>query len=199
MQDMTRIRDRTIARLQRFWRRDDGIMAAELVVVLPVFLFCTLGMYTYWDAFRSLNTLQKATYTVSDMIARTMQPVNGPYIEGLRDTLQYMVGDKLPVTMRVSSVTWSAARNRYEIKWSRSPSEALPRLTTATLQVLANQIPILSDGDTVIIVESNSRFRPIFARMELAGMLLEAQDFQQFIVTRPRFVPQVCLTGVECS
>ena len=113
--------------------------------------------------------------------------------------MQFLVGDNLPVSMRVSSVTWSQARNRYEIKWSRSPGNAMPRLTTATLQTLSQHIPILADGDTVIVVETNTQFRPAFARLNIAENFLEAQDFSQFVVTRPRFVPQVCLTGVVCS
>ncbi len=185
--------------IARFWRRNDGIMAAEVVLVLPIFIFCIVGMYTYWDAYRSLNSSQKASYTVSDMIARTMQPVNNAYLAGLRDTMQYMVGDNLPVSMRVTSVTWSAVRNRYEVKWSRSPNNALPVLTTTTLQPLVPNIPILADGDTIILMETTTRFRPAYARADMFSMYLDTQDFRQFIATRPRFVPQVCLTGVVCS
>ncbi len=196
---MKRFTDRIKSGLRSFWRRDDGLLVAEFVLAVPIFIFCTITMYSYWDAFRSLNTTQKASYTVSDMIARTMQPVSVGYLTGLRDTMQYMVGDNLPVKMRVSSVTWSAVRERYEIKWSRSPKNAMPVLTTATLQQLTDKIPILSDGDTVIVLETISQFRPVFARSDFFWLYLEPQDFRQFIVTRPRFVPQVCLTGVVCS
>lgn len=196
---MKRLADRITNRLKRFLRIESGIMAAEVVLVLPVFLFCTVGMYSYYDAFKSLNSSQKATFTVSDMIARTMQPVNMTFINGLQSTMQYLVGPQLPVKMRVSSVTWSALRNRYEVKWSRSPSFALPQLTTTTVQNYTQHIPLLADGDTVIIVETDTQFTPVFARMDRAFSYTEAQDFKQFVVTRPRFVPQVCLDGVVCE
>ena len=87
---MKRLTHRIASGLGRFLRREQGIMAAETVIMLPIFLLCTIGMYTYWDAFRALNSSQKATYTVSDMIARTMQPVDEPYLVGLRDTMQHL-------------------------------------------------------------------------------------------------------------
>lgn len=192
---MTRLTDRIKHGFKRFWRRDDGIMAAEAVIVLPLFLFCTITMYSYWDAYRSLNSSQKASYTVSDMITRTMKEVSPSYIDGLRNTMQYMVGNDLPVTMRVSSVAWSGVRNRFEVQWSRSPNNSLPRLTTTTLLPLIGSIPTMADGDTVIIVETNTRFRPAFARTNFFALYLDPQDFKQFIVTRPRFVPAVALTN----
>lgn len=186
------------SRLARFWRRQDGLMAAEFVLVLPLFMFCTISMYSYWDAFRSLNTVQKASYTVSDMIARTMLPVNDAYLLGLRNTMQYMVGPTLPVNMRISSVTFSALRNRYEIGWSRVPGGGRAVLTTATLQPLVRYIPTIEDGTSVIVLETTTRFKPLFARADLFGLFLDESDFQQFIVTPPRWLPKVCLTGVAC-
>ena len=49
------------------------------------------------------------------------------------------------------------------------------------------------DGDYVVIVESRVGYEPAFD----VGM--DAQTLAQFIVTRPRFVPKVCLSGVTCS
>lgn len=196
---MKPLTDRFLGWLGRFWRRDDGIMAAELILVLPIFMFCTITLYSYWDAFRALNASQKASYTVSDMIARTMQPVNTAYIDGLRSTMQYMIGDTMPVSMRVTSVTWSAVRNRYEVEWSHSPNGRLPPLNTTTLQPFAQHIPILMDGDSVIVMETNTQFRPAFARTNFFSLYLDPEDFRQFIVTRPRFVPHICMVGVACG
>lgn len=185
--------------LRRFFRREDGVMALEVILTLPVFIFCTMGMYTYWDAFRSLNTAQKATYTVSDMISRETRPISTTYMRGLHDVLQYMVGNNLPVEMRVTSITYSAVRNRYEVDWSRSPYNKMTPLTTTTLQSLVQHIPMLADGDSVVLVESNMRFTPAFQETPAFFMYLGNEVFQQFIVTRPRFVPRICLEGITCS
>lgn len=168
-------------------------MSAEVVLALPVFIWCIFGMYTYWDAFKSLNTTQKASFTISDLITREMQPVTDQYINGLHDVLQYMVSDKLPVMLRVTSVTFSGPRNRYEVDWSRSPNAEKPQLTTNSLQPLANKIPILADGDSIILVETWAEFTPFF------DLYLTEDEFEQFIVTKPRFVPRICLQGVACG
>ena len=185
--------------VRKFARREDGVMAIEVILTIPVFIFCTMGVYTYWDAFRSLNTSQKATYTISDMISRETRPISMAYLTGLHDLLQYMVGDELPVEMRVTSITFSGVRNQFEVVWSRSPNNEMPELTTESLQGLAQHIPMVADGDSVTLVESNMEFTPAFEESPAFFMYLGEEVFQQFIITRPRFVPRICLEGAACS
>lgn len=185
--------------VRNFTRREDGVMALEVILTIPVFIFCTMGVYTYWDAFRSLNTSQKATYTISDMISRETRPVSMTYLTGLHDLLQYMVGNELPVQMRVTSITYSGVREQFEVVWSRSPNNELPQLTTESLQGLAQHIPMLADGDSVTLVETNMQFTPAFEESPAFFMYLGEEVFQQFIITRPRFVPRICLEGVACG
>lgn len=196
---MATLSHRLKARLRRFVQRQEGVMAAELILVMPVFLFAIIGTYTYWDAFRALNSALKASYTVSDMIAREMRPVDDTYLLGLHDVMQYMVGNDLPVEMRVSSITYSELRQRFEVEWSRSPNNDLPQLDTTSLQPLAQHIPILADGDAIILMETNVEFTPAFAETPSAFMYLTDEVFTQFIVTRPRFVPRICLKDVACG
>lgn len=179
--------------LTGFRRQENGTLSAEVVLALPVFIWCIFGMYTYWDAFRSLNTTQKASFTISDLITREMEPVTTTYLNGLHDVLQYMVSDKLPVQLRVTSVTFSGPRNRFEVEWSRSPNGEMPQLTTTSLQALAPKIPMLADGDSIILVETRAEFTPFF------DLYLTDDEFEQFIVTKPRFVPRICLDGVACG
>lgn len=191
---------RRAAALSRgFARREDGTMAIEVILTLPVFMFCTMGVYTYWDAFRSLNTAQKASYTVSDMISRETLPISEAYLTGLADVLQYMVGDDMPVEMRVTSITYSGVRERYEVNWSRSPYNKLQELDTDRLQGLVQYIPTLADGDTVTLVEARTQFTPVFKETPAFFMYVGDEVFEQFIVTRPRFVPRICLEDVPCS
>jgi hypothetical protein len=187
------ITDKIRSALTVFRRQENGTLSAEVVLALPVFIWCIFGMYTYWDAFKSLNTTQKASFTISDLITREMQPVTNQYLNGMHDVLQYMVSDKLPVEMRVTSVTFSGVRNRYEVQWSRSPYNERPALTTTSLQTLVDKIPMLADGDSIILVETWAEFTPFF------DLYLTEDEFEQFIVTKPRFVPRICLDGVACG
>jgi hypothetical protein len=91
--------------------------------------------------------------------------------------------------MRVTSITYSGVRNRFEVLWSRSPYNAMPQLTTNTLQNYRTKIPNMTDGDTVVILETALPYKPSFS----VGM--PDQVFRQFIVTRPRFYPRVELTS----
>lgn len=183
------------ALIQRFLRDQSGAVIAEAVIVLPLMLWAYLALFVYWDAFRSVNTSQKAAYTISDMISREMNtaPLPTTYVPGMRDLMAYLVDDDQTVKIRVSSITWSGTNKRIEVDWSRSPNNAFPQLTTATVQALAPKIPQIADGDHVMLVETEVSYHPAF------DVGLSDEVLKQFIVTRPRFVQKICMTGVTCT
>ncbi len=193
------ITDRGLGLLRRFGREEQGIMAVEFVLTLPVFLFAIFGIYTYWDGYHAMNTAQKATYTVADLVSRQKRELNDQFFQGMHNLMEYLTGDNLPVEMRITSVTYSGVRNQFEVEWSRSPYNEIPELTTESLQPLAQHIPMMADGDSVILVEANLQFKPAFAETPAFYMYLGEQEFKQFIVTRPRFVPHLCLQNVYCG
>lgn len=178
--------------LRRFLREDRGSVVAEAVIVLPVLLWAYLALFTYWDAFRSLNTVQKASYTVSDMVSRENLGISTAYVDGLDRMMEYLVDDGQNVSMRLTSVTWSATNNRFEVHWSRSPGNAMIPLTTTTLQPLASKIPNMAAGDYVVILEVSVPYAPTFS----IGM--NDMNFEEFIVTRPRFLPCLPLDNIIC-
>ena len=178
--------------LSRFLREDRGSVVAEAVIVLPVFLWAYLALFTYWDAFRSLNTVQKASYTVSDMVSREMLGISTSYVDGLDRMMEYLVDDGQNVSMRLTSVTWSATNNRFEVHWSRSPGNAMIPLSTTTLLPLASKIPTMAAGDYVVILEVLVPYAPTFS----IGM--NDMNFEEFIVTRPRFLPCLPLDNIIC-
>lgn len=181
-------------RLARFGRSERGTVMAEAVLVLPFMLWAYLGLFVYWDAFRSVNRIQKAAYTVSDMISREMVTINDAYINGMDAVMERMIDGNQNVALRVTSVTWSSTDNKFSVHWSRSTdTTAMPVLTTTTLQNQKDKIPNMSDGDYVVIVETSVRYTPAF------NVGISESDVKQFIVTRPRFVPKICMSGVTCS
>lgn len=178
--------------LRRFLREDRGSVVAEGVIVLPVLLWAYLALFTYWDAFRSLNTVQKASYTVSDMVSRENLGISTAYVDGLDRMMEYLVDDGQNVSMRLTSVTWSATNNRFEVHWSRSPGNAMIPLTTTTLQPLASKIPNMAAGDYVVILEVSVPYAPTF------NIGMNDMNFEEFIVTRPRFLPCLPLDNIIC-
>jgi hypothetical protein len=179
--------------LRRFCRNEDGTLLAEAVLVLPFMLWSYLALFVYWDTYRAINTVQKAAYTVSDMLSREMVTISESYIVGMDRMMEYLIDQDQDAKVRVTSLTWSQINNRYEVHWSRSPNNALPALTTTTIAGVAEHIPKLADGDYVVLFEAQVNYHPAF------NVGINDQLLRQFIVTRPRFVPKVCLTGVACT
>lgn len=177
----------------RFTRSEGGTVMAEAVLVLPFMLWAYLGLFVYWDAYRTINKVQKATYTISDMISREMVTISTTYITGMDTLLEEMIDGNKDASIRVTSVTWSESNKRFEVHWSRVAGTGYTALTTTTLQNLKTSIPEMSDGDYVVIVESTVHYTPAF------NVGVGEQDIKNFIVTRPRFVPKICLSGVACT
>ena len=179
--------------MSRFSKDEAGTLMAEAVLVLPFMLWSYLALFVYWDSYRAINTVQKAAYTISDMISREMVAVTDDYIVGMDAMMEYMIDQDQDSKTRVTEITWSELNNRYEVFWSRSPHNAMPRLTNGDLAALAHRLPLMADGDHVVLVEVEVSYSPSF------NVGIDDQVLKQFIVTRPRFVPKVCLTGVACT
>ncbi|MDT8856536.1 TadE/TadG family type IV pilus assembly protein [Paracoccaceae bacterium Fryx2] len=176
---------RLLRKVRGFRRGDDGSVVVEAVIVLPLMFWAYLTIFDYWDGFRAMNTIQKASYTISDMISREMEPVNSAYIRGMRDTMNYMLDPDESAKIRVTSVMWDELDDRYEVLWSNSPDGQMQPLTTATLQPLAYRLPMMADGTTVLLLQTEVRYRPPF------NTGLNPMTYEYFIVTRPRFAPRV--------
>ncbi|QCO57401.1 hypothetical protein EOK75_16940 (plasmid) [Pseudorhodobacter turbinis] len=178
--------------LRRFTQNEEGSVIVEAVMVVPMLAWAYAGLFSYWDAYRSINTVQKASYTISDLISRSQGPVNDAYIAGMRNTMNYMLDAGDAGQIRVTSYRWSDLDNAYTIIFSRSPNGAMPQLTDADLLTLTANLPTLADGDAAVLVETHV---PYTAPMAF-GLAPEAID--QFIVTRPRFLPKLCHEAEDC-
>lgn len=167
-------------------------MLVETVMVIPMLLWGYVALYSYWDAYRTATNLQKVSYTMADLISREQRPINNAYIVGIRNTMNAMLPGEDPVQLRVTSVMWDGQDNRFEVEWSRSPS-GWPQLTTNTLGALVNRIPAMTDGRTVILLETSVGFEPAVSLGfgTLAG--LEPTTFRELIVTPPRYAPRIVL------
>ena len=178
--------------LRRFRSEDRGSVVAEAVIALPLMIWAYMGLYVYWDAFRAVNLAQKASYTVADYISRERGTLSNTEIAGLAKVFQYMMDTDQTTKMRITSIYWNPQTNRFEVYWSRSPGSTMTPLTTTTLQAVRDRIPLMSDGDSAILLETETSYSPGFQ------VGIEDQVFKNFIVTRPRFLTRICLTDVAC-
>ena len=179
--------------LQRFRSEDHGSVVAEAVIALPLMIWAYMGLYVYWDAFRAVNLAQKASYTVSDYISRERASLTSAEIAGMAKVFQYMMDSDQTTRMRITSLYWNPDKNRFEVAWSRAPGNTMTTLTTTTLQSVKERIPAMPDGDSAILLETETTYSAAF------NVGIEDQVFTNFIVTRPRFLTRVCLEGIACS
>lgn len=185
-----------VSLLKQFVRDETGTVMAETVIVLPMLLWSYLAMFVYWDSFRSMNTVQKASYTISDIISREMKALPESYFDGMKSVIELMIDRDQDVKMRITSITYKQSALQFQVLWSYSPgplASKLPELTTATLQALKSRIPAMSDADYATIVETEMPYVPAF------NVGLNTMTLKQFIITRPRFVAPTCLTGRVCT
>ena len=174
------------ASLRRFRQREDGYLVVESALILPFLLWAFVALYSYWDSYRAVTQVQKATFAVADLISREQRPVNNAYINGMRMTMDTILPGDMDSELRVTSIKWVLANNRFEVEWSAKSGGLAPLLTTGTLGPLVAKIPAMSDGDTAVIVESWVDYNATFV---LGGV--QDMRMSQFVVTRPRFAPRI--------
>lgn len=184
-------------RLSRFLRDTRGSMTVEAVIILPLLGWWLLASYVYYDAFNMRNVNLKAAYALSDMLSRERETVNANYIEGLDDVFQYMTqsadGDSY---IRVSVIYCNANCGANDdgrvlfADWSYATG-TLAGYSTETNDSgnlesrIGEQIPIMAAGDRVVVVETYMLYKAPF----VGG--LSDRIYENFVVTRLRFVPQL--------
>jgi Flp pilus assembly protein TadG len=181
------------APFRRFARDEGGTVVAEAVIVLPLFLWAYIALFVYWDAFRSMNTVQKAAFTVSDIISREQTGISPAYVDGIDEVVEYLIDENQDARLRVTQVYWNDDNARFEVDWSDSPTDGMTPQTTTSLQDYAYEIPSMAPGAVAIIVEMEVDYEPNF------DIGMTDQTFRQFVVTRPRFPPCLTLAGVTDS
>lgn len=176
----------------RFGRNEDGATSIEFVLMAPLLAWAFLSTTTYFHAYRSEAISQKASLTIADMISREADYITPDYINGARELLKFLtVEDKWP-DLRITSVRWDEEKNKYIRIWSQ---ERGPRsgLRTEDLAGLTGQLPIMSDGERAIIVETWTEYE--------APRNVGLSDFsmQTFTVVSPRFVDRICWNATPDS
>jgi Flp pilus assembly protein TadG len=176
------------AMINRMRRDEGGYMVIEAVLVLPMLLWAFLALYTFWDAYRSVTTIQKAAYSISDLISRQQSPINAAFINGMRNAMDQMILQRQDTELRVTSIVKNKAKAKFEVQWSCVSGTTTLKLTTDDLQQLADRIPDMADGNTVILVETWVDYKPVL------DIGVTEKRFEQFILTRPRYQTRIALS-----
>jgi Flp pilus assembly protein TadG len=184
--------------LKAFWKDESGVLLAETLLLLPLLLWGFVALFIYWDVFRTMNSSQKAAYSIADLMSRQSE-VTPAYIDGLENVLDFLTAGSSRSEMRITSLQYDGLNDQYVVLFSRSTDASLVPYNNGSIQALKPAIPIMAPLDSVVIVETEVDYVPRFN----TGILNFApgvgnSTFRQFIVTRPRFYRRICMTNPVC-
>jgi len=183
-----------VSRLCRKFRSEQsGSMSVEAVFAFPMLLWAATATFTFFDAYKAQNATYRANYTISDMLSRETNAVNANYMNGLFKVFRFMtLADANDSWIRVSELQCvSNCTNEEErvlnFEWSHGVNGAR-NLTNADFDFYASKIPLLAQGDRLVLVETSMNYQPPFAKSLVS---FPERDLVSHVVTRPRFAPQI--------
>ena len=172
----------SLHRIRRFWADTSAAVAFETVLVLPLLIWAYIGSFVFFDAFRTYNTSVKASYTIADLISRQQEMIGPDDIVGYANIMTHIVRDTPPIRMRVTQI--GMVDGDYQVDWSHGVNGAA-RLFTATLPQIEDRLPLMGNGERVVVVETTVFYSPPF------DLGLTDIDFDNFTLVRPRYAGQV--------
>ena len=177
----------------RQWHDDEtGSIAVETLMMVPLLSWAILSTLSYFDAYRAESISSKASLTIADMISREANLIDTQYIRGARELLRFLTMSDAWPDLRITVVRWDEPNSTLRRVWSQ---ERGPRkgLTHAEVAALVDDVPILSDDERLIIVETWTDYTPMYS-VGLSPFTMET-----FTFISPRFVSQVCYQHTSSS
>ena len=180
------IKDRLRAALRSdFARREDGTIAIEAMIIMPMMCWTFLALFSIFDTYRMYWIHQKASYTIADAVFRETLPIDNQYVDGVHEMFEYLASSQGMTNMRISQVKYDADGDRFYKDWSVTRGN-LAALDNQAVADWHDRLPNMVDEERIIIVETVTDFDPPFK----TG--LEQREIVNFVFTRPRYAPRVC-------
>ncbi|AVO36262.1 TadE/TadG family type IV pilus assembly protein [Pukyongiella litopenaei] len=173
-----------LRRLRRFARDTRGSVSVEFILAIPMLIWAFGASVVYLDAYRQSSVNLKAAYTISDLISRETGAVNDTYIDAMLSLLHLLTAAEDPSTLRITIIRWDQDQGRYHVDWSANRGFLFAH-DDVTVMAIEDRLPVLPDGERVILVETRYRYDPLF------NVGLGVIDLDNFVFARPRFAPQV--------
>lgn len=173
--------------------RDDtrGAFLVESVIALPLLFWTLAATYEFFEAYRYKSVREKATYTVADLLSREQSVVTETYMDNVKILFDEVSNDDGVNQIRVSVIRYLEDGDRYDVTWSKvRGTGGYAELTDADVADAHDRLPILSDGEQVILVETRSSYDPLFDVGMTDGMLITTR-----MLTGLRFAPQLCFNA----
>lgn len=171
--------------IKRFSRDEDGSIAVEMMILLPILFWAFLTLFSIFDAYRKHSMNQKAAFTIGDMISRETALVDQAYLNGTQTLLAYLTNEKITDTsIRITSVKYDADNNVYKRDWSKTKGW-VPELKNNDISNWHHRLPIMPHNERIMVVETFVKYDPPY------NTGLTDHQIVNFVFTRPRYAPQV--------
>ncbi len=174
---MTEEAEIMLGAFRRFSRNERAAVALETVLMTPMLVWVYVGTFVFFDAYRIYNTSVKTSYMVADMLSRETNWIYPEDIQGMADVVTTIIRGTNDVEMRATQI--GMVNGNYSVDWSWGVNGAA-RLFDASLDAVSDQLPVMADGERVILVETFVDYEAPFN----AG--LTVTRFDNFSLARPR-------------
>ena len=169
---------------RNFLANEKGTLSIEAVLAVPILVWAMTATFVFWDAFKTLNISQKATYTVADMLSRETQDITPDYMTAMHEIFAYLAESGGNNALRVTVVTLNRDEDTevetLEMVWSEGVGGIEGY---SDIDAIRDRIPDMAPGDQMIVVESEQEWAPAFS------VGLASYRFREVALARPRFGP----------
>lgn len=181
----------TLSRIARqrslaFLRNEEGAIAIEAAIILPMMFWSFLTVFAIFDSFHNYSLNQKAAYTIGDAVSRETVPIDDAYVTGAWQLFEYLTMATGTTGLRITSVRYDGTDDQHYVDWSAGRGNRATPLGDDDIQDWETRLPVMVDGERIVVVETSNRFEPPFK----TG--LERVWMNEFVFTRPRYAPRVC-------
>ncbi len=175
--------------LRKFRDSEDGSIAVELVLVVPILMWVFLSTFVYFDAFRVETNAARATIAIAEMLSREETSITEEYLDSVGSVLQTLTFEEPDPDFRVTVYEYRQIDDTFRVVWSRDRGMG-GVLTNTDLALLhaANRLPEISPTDHNVLVETRIDYTAPFAfnLSSFSATSLEDVSFSNFMVFRPR-------------
>jgi hypothetical protein len=173
--------------LKTFRDDESGVIAIELLLVVPILVWALLSTLVYFDAFKTESISTRMSMTIADMYSRETE-VDNTFVNGSYSLLEALTPSANAPDLRVTAYTFDDSDGKYYLIWSSTKGSYYTNHTNATLRAEVDRLPILSDGDNSLLVETHTEYSAPFS-IGIGPFLetdLDDLSFDTFTAIRPR-------------
>lgn len=175
-------------RLRDFRNDERGSFMVESVIALPLLFWTVAATFEFFEVHRYKSVREKATYTIADMLSREQDAVNDTYMDNAKALFDLIVNDDGINQLRVSIIRYDEDDDEYEVFWSKVRGTGpMDELEDADVADDHDRLPMMADGEDVIVVETVSVYDSLFDLV-----LSDPFNIETRVFTSIRFAPQIC-------